>query len=71
MVYQGNVDAGATYWSHDLPDGTPGDARNRVKGQFPDVMEKEKRIGFTDWIYNDPVVIAKGLKDVNVGKSKL
>ncbi len=71
MVYQRQVDAGATYYS------TPGieekngkkvevirDARARVKTQFPDVEDKVKIVGFTDEIPNEPWVMrADLLKD--------
>jgi len=60
MIYQGQVDAGATYYS--APDATTGeilDARARVKAQFPDVFEKVKILALTDEIPNDPVVFRK------------
>jgi phosphonate transport system substrate-binding protein len=58
MMYQGQVDAGATYYSP--PDKTTGeilDARARVKAQFPDVFDKIKILELTDDIPNDPVVV--------------
>ena len=70
MVYQGTVDAGATYWSPQRPDGSLGDARRRVLKQFPDVAEKVKILDFTEWIYNDPIVVGKHVKNLNVGQSK-
>ncbi len=57
MVYQKQVDAGATYYS--APDPKTGellDARTRVKTQFPDVFDKVKIVALTDDIPNDPVV---------------
>ncbi len=57
MVYQKQVDAGATYYS--APDPKTGellDARKRVLTQFPDVFEKVKIVSLTDEIPNDPVV---------------
>jgi phosphonate transport system substrate-binding protein len=57
MVYQNQVDAGATYYSP--PDRKTGeilDARARVVKQYPDVYEKVKIIGFTEEIPNDPFV---------------
>lgn len=71
MVYQGQVDAGATYHSPPEeiknPDGTTKleyrDARIRVLTQFPDVMDKVKVIGYTQETPNEPWVIRKGLYD--------
>lgn len=60
MIYQKQVDAGATYYSP--PDKKTGeilDARSRVVKQFPDIYEKVKIIGFTEAIPNDPFVIRK------------
>lgn len=62
MVYQGQVDAGATFYSP--PDPVTGqmlDARMRVLQQFPDVEKKIKIIAFTPEIPNDPVVFRKDL----------
>jgi phosphonate transport system substrate-binding protein len=61
MVYQGQVDAGATYYSPASKDGVIRDARARVKTQFPDVEEKVKIIEITEKIPNDPFVFRKGL----------
>ena len=60
-VYQGRVDAGATYYSAPGTDGEIRDARARVKTQFPDVEEKVKIVAVTDKIPNDPFVFRKGL----------
>ncbi len=62
MIYQGQVEAGATYYSP--PDKTTGellDARARVKAQFPDVFERIRILEVTDDIPNDPVVIRNNL----------
>ncbi len=62
MIYQGQVDAGATYYSP--PDKTTGellDARARVKAQFPDVFERIRILEVTDDIPNDPVVVRNNL----------
>jgi phosphonate transport system substrate-binding protein len=57
MIYQGQVDAGATYFSPaDKKTGEQLDARARVKAQFPDVFEKIKILELTEPIPNDPVV---------------
>lgn len=61
MVYQGQVDAGATYYSPPDKQGNIRDARVRVKTQFPDVEEKVKIISITDPIPNDPVVFRHGI----------
>ncbi len=62
MVYQGQVDVGATYWApQDPKTGKILDARMRVQTQFPDVAKKVKIIGLTDPIPNDPIVFRKGL----------
>ena len=62
-VYQGRVDAGATYYSAPGSDGSIRDARARVKTQFPDVEEKVKIIAITEKIPNDPFVFRKGLPE--------
>jgi phosphonate transport system substrate-binding protein len=64
MVYQGQVDAGATYWAPRSPEtGEILDARMRVKQQFPDVEKKVKIIGFTEEIPNDPLVFRKDMDE--------
>ncbi len=60
MVYQGQVDAGATYYSEPAEDGTIRDARARVKTQFPDIEQKVKIIALTEKIPNDPFVFRRG-----------
>ena len=59
MVYQKQVDAGATFYSPPFEDGTLGDARGRVVTQFPDVADKVKIIEMTEKIPNDPFVFRK------------
>ncbi|MBK9249305.1 MAG: phosphate/phosphite/phosphonate ABC transporter substrate-binding protein [Ignavibacteria bacterium] len=62
MVYQKQVDAGATYYSP--PDKKTGeilDARARVQKQYPDIFEKVKIIDFTEDIPNDPFVFRKDI----------
>jgi len=61
MVYQKQVDAGATYYSAPSSSGEIRDARSRVKTQFPDVEEKVKIITTTEKIPNDPFVFRKDL----------
>ncbi|MGE5084682.1 MAG: phosphate/phosphite/phosphonate ABC transporter substrate-binding protein [Bacillota bacterium] len=60
MVYQGSVDAGATYYTPD-EDGKPQDARRLVLTQFPDVFEKVRILKLTGPIPSDPVVFRKDL----------
>jgi phosphonate transport system substrate-binding protein len=64
MVYQGRVDAGATY--HTLPEnGVPQDARTLVLTQYPDVMEKIKIIKISSPIPSDPIVFG-GHVEINL-----
>jgi phosphonate transport system substrate-binding protein len=63
MVYQRQVDAGATYYSAPAADGTIRDARERVKTQFPDIEDKVKIVAITDPISNDPFVFRKGMPE--------
>jgi phosphonate transport system substrate-binding protein len=58
MVYQKQVDAGATFHSNPI-NGEPRDARRTVIAQFPDVLEKIQIIEMTDSIPNDPIVFRK------------
>lgn len=67
MVYQGQTDAGATFYSP--PDAKEGiqDARRLVRTQYPDVEEKIEILQLTDEIPNDPIVFRKDLpEDVKV-----
>ncbi len=64
MVYQGQVDAGATYYAPpDLKTGKIMDARMRVMQQFPDVALQVKIVGFTEDIPNDPWVFRKSMNE--------
>lgn len=64
MVYQKQVDAGATFFSApDKKTGEPKDARIRVLKQFPDVMDRIKIIGYTQDIPNDPCIFRKDLPE--------
>lgn len=60
MIYQGQVDAGATFYSPEN-NGQPQDARKLVKTQYPDVFEKIKILALTEEIPNDPIVFRKDL----------
>lgn len=68
MVYQGQVDAGATYYSpprHVEKDGKQVeeimDARAKVKTQFPDVESKVKIVTLTEDTPNEPWVVRSHL----------
>lgn len=63
MVYQGQVQAGATYHSPPDEEGNIRDARTRVYTQFPDVEEKVKILKITEPIPNDPFVFRDGLPE--------
>ncbi len=60
MVYQGQVDAGATFHTP-VQEGKPQDARKLVLTQFPNVFEKIEVLALTDPIPNDPIVFRKDL----------
>jgi phosphonate transport system substrate-binding protein len=62
MVFNKQVDAGATFWSPEDSEGIQ-DARRLVKTQFPDVEDQVKIIGLTDSIPNDPIVFRKDLPE--------
>lgn len=65
MVYQKQVQAGATYYSAPSESGEIRDARARVMTQFPDVATQVKILATTEKIPNDPFVFRKDLpKDV-------
>lgn len=60
MVYQGRVDAGATYFNDPIG-GEPQDARSLVKNQYPDVYSVVRIVSQTDSIPSDPIVFRKEL----------
>lgn len=62
-VYQGQVDAGATFYTQPDDDGTPKDARMLIKTQYPDVFDKIKILKLTGPIPNDPVTFRKDLPE--------
>lgn len=62
MIYQGQVDAGATYYSPPA-EGEIQDARRLVKTQYPDVEDKISIVTLTDPIPNDPVVVRDDLPE--------
>ncbi len=62
MVYQGQVDAGATYYTP-VFDGKIQDARRLVLTQYPDVEKKVKILELSEPVPNDPIVFRKGMPE--------
>jgi len=63
MVYQGQADAGATFYSPpDAKDGIQ-DARRLVRTQYPDVESKIEIIQLTEEIPNDPIVFRRDMSE--------
>lgn len=67
MVYNGQVDAGATFYSPPSKDEKGQekieDARRLVLTQYPDVEKKVVILSLSDSIKNDPIVFRKDLTD--------
>ncbi len=63
MVYQKQVDAGATFYSPKNKDGKIQDARRLVKTQYPDIEEKVKTIDLSIPIPNDPICFRKEIPE--------
>ena len=69
MVYQGTVDAGATFYV--APSGSASelaagggeiqDARRLVKTQYPDVEQKIRILQLSEGIPNDPIIFREGV----------
>ncbi len=62
MVYQGQVDAGATFYSPPS-EGKMEDARRLVLTQYPDVEKKVKIVELSQPVPNDPIVFRKDLPE--------
>lgn len=62
MIYQGQVDAGATFYSPPA-EGEIQDARRLVKTQYPDVEAKIKIVDLTEAIPNDPIIFRKDMPE--------
>lgn len=62
MVYQKQVDAGATFYSPP-EDGKTQDARRLVTTQYPDIEKGAKNVHLTDHIPNDPIVFRADLAE--------
>lgn len=78
MVYQGQVDGGAIYYSSPKVRVENGksirelrDARSMVLSQYPDVEEKIKIIEFTDEVQNEPWVLRTNIYKDPVKQAKL
>lgn len=62
-VYSGRADVACTYWNPLDNNGVPADAREKVLETYPDVFQKVRIIGFTDWIPNDTVTFRKNMPE--------
>lgn len=62
MIYQGRVDAGATYYTPPQG-GQIDDARRLVKTQYPDVESKVKIVELSEPIPNDPIAFRQGIPE--------
>jgi phosphonate transport system substrate-binding protein len=62
MVYQGQVEGGATFYSPPH-EGEIQDARRLVKTQYPDVEKKVKIVELSEAVPNDPIVFRKDLSE--------
>lgn len=62
MIYQKQVDAGATYYSPPQ-NGEMEDARRTVKTQYPDIEKKVKIIELSEPIPADPIVFRKDIPE--------
>lgn len=61
LVYNGEVDAAATYYEAPDKDGKPQDARIQLLTQYPDVLEKVQIVSLTDKIPNGPIALRSTL----------
>lgn len=62
MIYQGQVDAGVTFYSPPAENDIQ-DARRLVRTQFPDVEKKIKIIELSPSIPNDPIIFRKDMPE--------
>lgn len=63
MVYNKEVDAGATYYDPPSITGEINDARKEVLAQYPDVTKKVKIFAFTGIVPNNPFAFRKDLPE--------
>lgn len=61
MIYNGQVDAGATYYSAPDKEGRIRDARARLLDEYADVAERVSVVSVTRPIPNDPVVFGRNM----------
>ncbi|HPQ80615.1 MAG TPA: phosphate/phosphite/phosphonate ABC transporter substrate-binding protein [bacterium] len=61
MVYDGKVDAAATFHTRPSVAGVERDARSEILAKHPDAMAKLKIVALTDEIPNGPVALRRGL----------
>lgn len=61
MVYNGEVDAAATYHERPAVSGEDRDARIELLAEHPDIVSKIKIVALTDEIPNGPVALRKDL----------
>ncbi len=59
LVYEGKVDAGATFYSPPSSTGEARDARSRLRDKYPDVDKKIVTLIKTEPIPNDPIVFSR------------
>jgi phosphonate transport system substrate-binding protein len=62
MIYQGQVDGGATFYAPPAG-GEIQDARRLVKTQYPDVEKKVKIVELSENVPNDPIVFRKDMPE--------
>lgn len=62
MVYQGQVDAAAAFYSPPQG-GKMEDARRLVLKQYPDIEKETRILALTDSVPNDPIILRKDLPD--------
>lgn len=62
MIYQKQVDAGATFYSPPSKEGIE-DARRLVRTQYPDVEKRIVVVDLSDPIPNDPIIFRKDMPD--------
>lgn len=63
MVYNGEVDAAATYHSRPSTEGMDMDARSELSKKYPDIFLKVKILALTDKIPNGPVAFRADLPE--------
>jgi phosphonate transport system substrate-binding protein len=62
-LLQGAADVACVWWSPPNVETPQNDARQLLLETEPDVFERTRIVGFTDWIPNEPVVVRRGLPE--------